>query len=46
MAVSYVVLKEFHYEKKNAYFIDYVKKYTDCPFLVKLEQVDGTLRPG
>lgn len=46
MAVSHVVLKEFHYEKKNAYFIDYVKKYTDCPFLVKLEQVDGTLRPG
>ena len=36
MAVTHVILKEFHYDKKIEYFIDYVKKYTDCPFLVEL----------
>ena len=46
MAVSHVILKEFHHEAAKPYFIDYVKKYTDSPFLVKLEKEDGHYRPG
>ncbi len=46
MAVTHVVLKEFHYEKKDNYFINYVKQYTDSPYLVKLDNTDGTFKPG
>ncbi len=47
MAVSHVILKEFHFEAQTAYFIDYTKRYTDSPFLVKLEQgADGNYVPG
>ncbi len=46
MAVSHVILKEFHHEKQTPYFIDYVKRYSDCPYLVELEK-DGThYKPG
>ncbi len=38
MAMGHVVLKEFFIDKKTPYFDDYVKKYTDLPFLVKLEK--------
>ena len=38
MAVNHVILKEFHVEKKTPYFLDYVKRYSDSPFLVKLEK--------
>jgi len=46
MAVNHVVLKEFHHEKKTPYFLDYVKNYTDAPFLVILEEKDGVFMPG
>jgi nitrate reductase alpha subunit len=46
MAVSHVILNEFHYKNKTPYFIDYVKKYTDSPFLVKLEKDGGNYKPG
>ncbi len=46
MAVSHVILKEFHHETKIPYFIEYAKRYTDCPYLVALEEVDGEVRPG
>lgn len=47
MAVSHVILKEFHADNATPYFIDYVKRYTDSPYLVKLEATeDGTYRPG
>lgn len=46
MAVTHVILKEFHYEKQTPYFIDYVKKYTDSPYLVELEKVGDHYRPG
>ncbi len=46
MAVSHVILNEFHYKKQTPYFIDYVKQYTDSALLVKLDRVDGTYRPG
>lgn len=47
MAVSHVILKEFYVDKKVTYFTDYVKKYSDSPFLVKLDkQADDGYRAG
>ena len=46
MAVSHVILKEFHHDKATPYFIDYAKKYTDSPYLVKLEKEGDHYRPG
>lgn len=46
MAVTHVILKEYHHEKKTPYFIDYVKKYTDSPHLVELVEESGVLKPG
>ena len=42
MAVNHVILKEFYFQRQVPYFTDYLKKYTDMPFLVRL---DGQ-RPG
>jgi nitrate reductase alpha subunit len=42
LAMGQVVLQEFFVERTTPYFDDYVKKYTDLPFLVRIE--DG--RPG
>src|SRR5512134_2291730 len=36
MAMGHVVLKEFYFNKRSAYFDDYCRKYTDMPMLVKL----------
>ena len=33
-----VILKEFHVDQPNAYFTDYVRRTTDFPMLVMLEQ--------
>ncbi|MFN8258066.1 MAG: nitrate reductase subunit alpha [Bacteroidales bacterium] len=46
MAVTHVVLKEYHFIKKTPYFINYVKKYTDSPFLVELVNENGKYVPG
>jgi nitrate reductase alpha subunit len=46
MAVSHVILTEFHHREPTPYFIDYVKQYTDSPFLVKLEREGDHYRPG
>jgi len=58
MAVSHVILAEFHHGGEPAgdhaehrdYFLDYVKRYTDSPYLVKLEAnteaEGGGYRPG
>ena len=46
MAVTHIILKEYHHEKKVPYFIDYVKRYTDSPFLVQLEKKDGVYLAG
>ena len=42
MAVNHVILKESYVDREVPYFRDYVKQYTDMPFLVEL---DGS-RPG
>lgn len=46
MAVTHVLLKEYHHEKQDPYFIEYVKKYTDSPFLVEIIEEDGKQLPG
>lgn len=46
MAVNHVILNEFHYQKPVPYFIDYVKKYTDSPFLIKLDKTESGYRAG
>ena len=46
MATTHVILKEFHEEKRTPYFLDYVKRYTDSPYLVKLEKHGEGYRPG
>ncbi len=47
MAITHVLLKEFYVDKQVPYFIDYIKKYSDTPFLVKLEKdKNGELRAG
>src|SRR5690606_14050625 len=38
MDMTHVILKEFYVDKKTEYFEEYVKKYTDLPFLVTLKR--------
>ncbi|MCZ4509303.1 nitrate reductase subunit alpha [Streptomyces sp. ActVer] len=50
MSMGHVILKEFFVDRQAGYFADYVKRYTDLPFLVTLEQrgagADLTYTPG
>ncbi|MCU0371340.1 MAG: nitrate reductase subunit alpha, partial [Bacteroidales bacterium] len=46
MAVTHVILKEFHADKTVPYFFDYVKKYTDSPFLVEIKYEHGKYEPA
>ncbi len=46
MAVNHVILKEFHAERQVPYFVDYLSRYSDGPFLVALDQDAGGYRPG
>ncbi|MGW7408644.1 nitrate reductase subunit alpha [Streptomyces sp. NPDC054833] len=47
MAMGHVVLKEFFVDRRTPYFDDYVKRYTDLPFLVTLDEREpGSYAPG
>ncbi|MBK8920885.1 MAG: nitrate reductase subunit alpha [Saprospirales bacterium] len=46
MAVTHIILKEWHHEKQTPSFLKYVKQYTDSPYLVKLEKDGDTWKPG
>jgi nitrate reductase alpha subunit len=47
MAVNHVILTEFHHEKPRASFLEYVKTYSDSPFLVELtKREDGSFEAG
>ena len=47
MAMGHVILKEFFVDRTTERFVDYVRRFTDLPFLVTLEPAgDGTFRPG
>jgi nitrate reductase alpha subunit len=41
LAMGHVMLREFHLDKPSQYFTDYVRRYTDMPMLVMLEERDG-----
>ncbi|ADG06362.1 nitrate reductase subunit alpha [Kyrpidia tusciae] len=38
MAMTHVILKEFYADRETEYFSQYVKQYTDLPFLVTLQK--------
>jgi nitrate reductase / nitrite oxidoreductase, alpha subunit len=38
MAMTHVIMKEFYVDRQTEYFNNYVKQYTDLPFLVMLKQ--------
>ncbi|HET6699455.1 MAG TPA: nitrate reductase subunit alpha [Nocardioidaceae bacterium] len=48
MAMGHVVLQEFFVDQPTPYFLDYTRKYTDLPYLVKLDEVStsSTARDG
>ncbi|MFE5769635.1 nitrate reductase subunit alpha [Streptomyces sp. NPDC056485] len=47
MAMGHVILKECFVERQVPYFTDYVKRFTDLPFLVELEEREpGRHVPG
>ncbi|KGI67447.1 nitrate reductase subunit alpha [Mycolicibacterium rufum] len=46
MAMGHVILSEFFIAQRVPFFVDYVRTYTDLPFLVTLEERDGALVPA
>ena len=43
MAMGHVILTEFHVGRREPFFLDYMRRHTDAPFLVALEPApDGT----
>jgi nitrate reductase alpha subunit len=46
MAMGHVILKEFFVDRATPRFVDYVKRFTDLPFLVTLDERDGAHVPG
>jgi len=46
MAMGHVILTEYHKTGKSEYFNNYVRQYTDMPFLLMLEETDNGLVPG
>ncbi|GIJ23017.1 nitrate reductase subunit alpha [Micromonospora lutea] len=47
MAMGHVMLKEFFVDRRTPRFVDYVRTFTDLPFLITLEEAaDGSYRPG
>ncbi|MDQ8706347.1 nitrate reductase subunit alpha [Streptomyces sp. LHD-70] len=45
IAMGHVILKEFFVDRKTEFFDDYVRKFTDLPFLVTLKEKDGSYVP-
>lgn len=45
MAMGHVILREFHVDRQVPYFVDYAKRYTDMPMLIRLVKQDGRLVP-
>ena len=45
LAMGHVILREYHLQRQVPYFQDYVRRYTDMPFLVRLTERDGRFVP-
>ncbi|MFI5809036.1 nitrate reductase subunit alpha [Streptomyces sp. NPDC051561] len=46
LAMGHVILKEFFVDRETPFFRDYVRQYTDLPFLVTLRGTEQGLVPG
>ncbi len=46
MAMGHVILKEYYLDKQTPWFYNYALRYTDLPFLVKIENRNGRYVPG
>lgn len=46
MAMNHVILKEFHADRQVPYFVDYLKRFSDAPFLVTLEKNGDHYKAG
>ncbi len=46
MAMGHVILREYLVDRQVPFFHDYVRQYTDLPFLVTLTERDGAYVPG
>ncbi|MDO0910347.1 nitrate reductase subunit alpha [Streptomyces sp. DT2A-34] len=46
LAMGHVILKEFFVDRETPFFADYVRQFTDLPFLVTLEERDGAYVPA
>ncbi|MGW4791371.1 nitrate reductase subunit alpha [Nonomuraea sp. NPDC004297] len=46
MAMGHVLLREFFVDRQTPYFTDYVKRFTDLPFLVTLDEHGDAYVPG
>ncbi|MEU4315628.1 nitrate reductase subunit alpha [Nocardia sp. NPDC024068] len=47
MAMGHVILREFFVDRETPRFLDYIRKYTDLPFLITVEEgEDGVAVPG
>jgi nitrate reductase alpha subunit len=46
MAANHVILAEFHHQRRVPYFSDYLKCYSDAPFLVTLQREGGSWKPS
>ncbi|WP_031006681.1 molybdopterin-dependent oxidoreductase, partial [Streptomyces rimosus] len=45
MAMGHVILREFLVDRATPYFENYLRRFTDAPFLVTLRERDGVLVP-
>ncbi|MFB8003008.1 nitrate reductase subunit alpha [Nocardia sp. NPDC056000] len=45
-AMGHVILREFFVDRQVPYFQQYVRRYTDLPFLVRLDRSADGFRPG
>ena len=46
MAVNHVILSEFHHAQETPFFLEYLKTYSDSPFLVELEPAGDGWKAG
>ena len=46
MAMGHVILNEYYWGEPADFFVEYTRKFTDFPFLVRLEPgKDASIRP-
>lgn len=45
MAMGHVILKEFHVNRQSKYFTDYCRRFSDMPFLVRLQKTEHGFVP-